>query len=51
VNLICLPLEGLDVILGMDYLLDNHIIIDCGWRNVVFPETDGLSLISTREVI
>jgi len=28
VNLICLPLEGLDVILGMDWLSNNHIIID-----------------------
>ena len=30
VNLVCLPLEGLDVILGMDWLSNNHIIIDCG---------------------
>jgi len=30
---------------------DNHVIIDCGRRSVVFPETDGLSLISIREVI
>jgi len=29
VNLICLPLEGLDVILGMDWLSDNHVLIDC----------------------
>jgi len=26
VNLICLPLEGLDVILGMDWLSTNHIL-------------------------
>ena len=32
VNLVCLPLEGLDVILGMDWLSNNHIIIDCGRR-------------------
>ena len=30
VNLICLPLQGLDVILGMDWLAANHILIDCG---------------------
>ena len=30
VNLVCLPLEGLDVILGMDWLSNNHIMIDCG---------------------
>ena len=51
VNLICLPLEGLDVILGMDWLSDNHVIIDCGRRSVVFPETNELPLISTREVV
>ena len=51
VNLICLPLKGLDVILGMDWLSNNHVIIDCRWRSVVFPEADGLSLISTREAI
>ena len=51
VNLICLSLEGLDVILGMDWMSDNHIIIDCRRRSVVFPKTDGLSLISTREAI
>ena len=46
VNLICLPMEGLDVILGMDLLLGNHIVIDCGWRSVVFLKTIGLELIS-----
>ena len=29
-NLICLPMEGLDVILGMDWLSSNHVVIDCG---------------------
>jgi len=51
VNLVCLSLESLDVILGMDWLSDNHIIIDCRRCSVVFPEADGLSLISTREAI
>jgi len=50
VNLICLPLKGLDVILGMDWLSNYHVIIDCRRRNVVFPEADGLTLISTHEV-
>jgi len=36
VNLICLSMEGLDVILGMDWLSSNHIVIDCGQHNVVF---------------
>ena len=30
VNFICLPMEGLDVILAMDWLSVNHIVIDCG---------------------
>ena len=37
VNLICLPLEGLDVILGMDWLSANHILIDCNEKRVLFP--------------
>jgi len=45
VNLVCLPLEGLDVILGMDWLSNNHIIIDYGRRSLVFPEHEGLELI------
>jgi len=51
VNLVCLPLEVLDVILGMDWLSNNHIIIDYGWRSLVFPEHEGLELISTQEAM
>jgi len=51
VNLVCLPLEGLDVILGMDWLSNNHIMIDCGWRSLVFLENAGLELISTQQVL
>jgi len=47
VNLVCLPLEGLDVILGMDWLSKHHIMIDCGRRSLVFPKHTGLKLIST----
>ena len=46
VNFICLPMEGLDVILAMDWLSVNHIVIDCRRRSVIFPETMGLELIS-----
>jgi len=48
VNLICLPMEGLDVILGMDWLSSNHVVINCGRRRVVFPETAGLEFISSK---
>ena len=51
VNLVCLPLEGLDVILGMDWLSSNHIVIDCGRHRVVFPESEGLELISTHRAL
>jgi len=51
VNLICLPMKGLDVILGMDWLSSNHVVIDCGRRRVVFPETIGLELISSNQAV
>jgi len=49
VNLICLPMERLDVILGMDWLANNHVVIDCGQRRVVFPDVEGLELISSNQ--
>jgi len=49
VNLICLPMEGLDVILGMDWFASNHVVIDCGQRRVVFPDAEGLELISSNQ--
>jgi len=51
VNLICLPMKGLDVILGMDSLSVNHIVIDYRQRNVVFPEAVSLELISAQRAI
>jgi len=51
VNLICLPLEGLDVILGMDWLSANHILIDCNEKKVLFPSPEGEEvLLSSRQV-
>lgn len=37
VNLVCLSLEGLDVIMGMDWLTTNGFLIDCGQQKVIFP--------------
>ena len=51
VNLVCLHLEGLDVILGLDWLLSNHIVIDCGRRRVVFPKSERFELISTHRAL
>jgi len=51
VNLICLPLEGLDVILGMDWLSANHILIDCNEKRVLFPNSeDEVMLMSSQQV-
>jgi len=37
VNLICLPLQELEVILGMDWLPANRILIDCRENKLLFP--------------
>jgi len=50
-NLICLPMEGLDVIVGMDWLSSNLVVIDCGWHRIVFPDTVGLELISSNQAV
>ncbi|XP_017438321.1 uncharacterized protein LOC108344384 [Vigna angularis] len=45
VNLICLPLQGLEVILGMDWVAANHILMDCGKKKLVFTsEEEKMSL-------
>ena len=44
VNLICLPLEGLDIIIGMNCLTTNHILIDYGQQKVMFPYDTRLEL-------
>ncbi|XP_014519742.1 uncharacterized protein LOC106776786 [Vigna radiata var. radiata] len=54
VNLICLPLQGLEVILGMDWLTTNHILIDCGKKKLIFPSKEeklSLTLGQVREDI
>jgi len=51
VNLICLPLEDLDVILGMDWLSANHILINCKEKRVMFPSSeDDVVLMSSQQV-
>ncbi|XP_024636273.1 uncharacterized protein [Medicago truncatula] len=39
VNLICLPLKNLVVILGMDWLSYHYIMLDCGRKLVIFPDS------------
>ncbi|XP_017438401.2 uncharacterized protein LOC108344477 [Vigna angularis] len=50
VNLICLPLQGLDVILGMDWLSANRILIDCGEKKLVFSEEEETVLLSSGQL-
>lgn len=40
VNLIRLPLPGLEVILGIDRLSVNHILIDYGEKKLLFPKAE-----------
>ncbi|XP_052728435.1 uncharacterized protein LOC128195239 [Vigna angularis] len=47
VNLICLPLQGLEVILGMDWLATNHILLDCGKKELIFPNEEDEELTVT----
>ncbi|XP_057443862.1 uncharacterized protein LOC130736018 [Lotus japonicus] len=37
-NLICLPLKGLDVLIGMDWLSHHHVLLDCTNKVVIFPD-------------
>src|SRR3954463_3136943 len=38
IDLVCLPLEQLDVILGMNWLEFNRVYINCFDKTVIFPE-------------
>ncbi|XP_016164479.1 uncharacterized protein LOC107607000 [Arachis ipaensis] len=39
-NLICLPMTGLDLILGLDWLSKNHVLLDCSEKSVCFMPED-----------
>ena len=39
-NLICLPMIGLDLILGLDWLSENHVLLDCSTKSVYFMPED-----------
>ena len=47
VNLICLPLQELEVILGMDWLSANRILIDCREKRLLFPNSGESELLSS----
>nr|XP_025639702.1 uncharacterized protein LOC112734559 [Arachis hypogaea] len=46
-NLVCLPLVGLDIIIGMDWLNENRVSLDCFERKVIFPSQ---SIRDTRDL-
>jgi len=47
IDLICLPLHHLDVILGMDWMSQNHVVIDCHKRIVSINPTETPNLVLT----
>ncbi|XP_052734048.1 uncharacterized protein LOC128196608 [Vigna angularis] len=51
VHLISLPLQGLDVILGMDWLSTNHILIDSNKKELIFPDPEEAELLSLQQVL
>ncbi|XP_058741056.1 uncharacterized protein LOC131613399 [Vicia villosa] len=50
VDLVCLPLSGLDVILGTNWLEYNHVHINCYDKSVRFstPKEEGVDLLSAK---
>jgi len=51
VNLICLPLQELEVILGMDWLSANCILIDYREKRLLFPNSEEHELLSSHGVM
>ncbi|XP_016195708.1 uncharacterized protein LOC107636728 [Arachis ipaensis] len=39
-DLICLPMTGLDLILGLDWLSKNYVLLDCSAKSVYFMSED-----------
>ena len=51
VNLICLPLQELKLILGMNWLSSNCILIDCREKKLLFPNSEEPELLSSQGVM
>ncbi|GAU33554.1 hypothetical protein TSUD_143470, partial [Trifolium subterraneum] len=50
-DLVCIPLSGIDVIFGMNWLVFNQVRINCCEKTVIFPKSEGsLSLMNGEEV-
>ena len=51
VNLIILPLQEFEVILGMDWLSTNRILIDFREKRLLFPDSEEPELLSSQRVL
>jgi len=51
VNLICLPLQELEVILGMNWLSTNRILIDCREKKLLFSQLVEPELLLSQGVM
>ncbi|GAU46009.1 hypothetical protein TSUD_401310 [Trifolium subterraneum] len=50
-DLVCIPLSGIDVIFGMSWLVFNQVNINCCEKTVIFPKSEvSLSLMNGEEV-
>ncbi|GAU49588.1 hypothetical protein TSUD_138750 [Trifolium subterraneum] len=50
-DLVCIPLSGIDVIFGMNWLVFNQVHINCCEKTVIFSKSEGrLSLMNGEEV-
>ncbi|GAU42762.1 hypothetical protein TSUD_239250 [Trifolium subterraneum] len=50
-DLVCIPLSGIDVILGMNWLVFNQVHINCCEKTVIFPKSEeSLSLMKGEEL-
>ncbi|RHN40786.1 putative nucleotidyltransferase, Ribonuclease H [Medicago truncatula] len=52
-DLVCLPLSGMDVILGMNWLEYNHVHINCFSKSVYFSSVEeerGVEFLSTKQL-
>ena len=43
-------MKDLEVILGMDWLSANHILIDCGHKQLIFPESESIQVVSAQQI-
>ncbi|WJX17749.1 hypothetical protein P8452_07626 [Trifolium repens] len=50
-DLVCIPLSGIDVIFGMNWLIFNRVHINCCEKTVTFPKLDEDSKLMSRKEV